>query len=245
MNIKPLIKFMKSLTLNSMSQNAAYALISAAAILSMLFFGFFIAEPSVSYGQLQDTTPDFYIRQTITAESAFAVDPQNVTMAGDIAGLTGGNATGTTQFVVRSTNATGYYVEISFEDNAGDESMRGDVTGSEAIRDLDDGGVAVFGFTASTASQFGYTVMSSTTADTDNSFDYNGSTCEHASNDNADGSCWKAPTTTAYQIIDRGSPAVNGATSTIQFKVNVPFSPSPSPTAETYTATATLSLFNQ
>lgn len=239
------MNFMKSFTVNSVLQNAAYAVISAAAISSLIFFGFFIAEPSVSYGQLQYTTPDFYVRQTITPESAFSVETSNVIMAGDIAGLTGGNATGTTQFVVRSTNSTGYYVEISFEDNAGEESMRGDVTGSEAIRDLADGGVAVFGFTASTASQFGYTVMSSTTGDTDNSFDYIGTTCEHASNDNADGSCWKAPTTSAYQIIDRQTPAVSGATSTIQFKINVPYSPNPVPTAETYTATATLSLFNQ
>lgn len=237
---------MKSFTFSTLSQNALYAVISATALLSMMLFGFFIAEPSVSYGQLQDTTPDFYIRQTITAESSFAVDPNNVTMAGDLAGLTGGNATGTTQFVVRSTNATGYTVDITFTDNAGDTSMRGDVTGSDAIKDLNDGGVAIFGFQPNgQASQFGYTVTSSTTGDTDNSFDFNGSVCEHASNDNANGSCWKAPTTTAYQIINRGAPAVNGATSTLQFKVNVPFSPSPVPTAETYTATATLSLYNQ
>lgn len=234
------------MNLKLVSQNAAYAVLSAVMISSMMLFGFFVAEPSVSYGQLQDTTPDFYVRQTITAESSFSVDPQNVTMAGDIAGLTGGNATGSTQFVVRSTNSTGYYVEISFTDNAGAESMRGDVTGSEAIRDFDDNaGAPIFGFTASTASQFGYTVISSTTADTADTFKYTGSTCSAGGATEPNGSCWKAPTSTAYQIINRSAPSVNGSTSTLQFKVHVPFSANPVPSAETYTATATLSLFNQ
>lgn len=237
---------MSNSNIKSLTQNATYALVAAMTILASLFAGFFMAEPSISYGQVA-TSNDFYIRQTITAESSFLVQPTDVTASGTINGVTGGNATGSTQFVVQSNNATGYYVEIDFFDNVGATAMRGDVTGSESLRDYsgDVTGQPSFNFTASTAAQFAYTVISSTTADTDDSFDYNGGSCNQASFDNADGSCWKAPSTSGFQIIDRGLPATSGATSSIQFKIHVPNGAVPVPSAETYTATATLSLFLQ
>jgi hypothetical protein len=232
------------LTTQIFIQSAINSVLASGLIVALLFVGFFMVEPSISHGQSDTAT--FRIRQTITDETSFLVDPSNVTMAGTIAGLTGGNATGTTGFVVRSNNASGYYVNITFFDNAGAHAMYGDESGSQSLRDYggDVGGQPSYNWTASTASQFAYSVYSSTTADTDDSFLNNTAACNAGSTQTI-GRCWKAPSTAVFRIIDRSSAASTGATSTLYFKVNVPSSPLPIPTAETYTATATLTLFTQ
>lgn len=226
-------------------QSAINAVVASTLVVSLLFVGYFMVEPRISHGQSDSAT--FRIRQAITDETSFLVDPSNVTMAGSIAGLTGGNATGTTGFVVRSNNASGYYVNIAFFDNAGAHAMRGDESGSESIRDYsgDVGGQPSYNFTASTAAQFAYAVYSSTTLDTDDSFLNNGSNTCNSGSTQTIGRCWKAPSTSVFRIIDRASAASNGATSTIYFKLNVPSGVNPIPSAETYTATATLTLFTQ
>jgi hypothetical protein len=167
-------------------------------------------------------------------------------MNGSISGITGGNATGSSRFVVKSNNASGYYVELDFFDNAGAYAMRGDEDGGEQLRDYsgDVTGQPSYNFTASTASQFAYSVNSTTTSDTDDSFLNNGSACNTGASQTF-GKCWKAPSTTGFRVIDRGTAATTGATSTMYFKVNVPSSANPTPTAQTYTATATLSVFTQ
>ncbi len=227
-------------------QSAIYAVLASVVTVTMLAMSFFIAEPTISYGQSVDDA-EFYIRQTIVDESSFLVNPANVTMAGDINGVTGGNATGTTYFVVQSNNSAGYYVEIAFEDNLTDNAMLGDVTDSEAIRDYgDNAGEPTFAFAASTSAQFGYTVHSSTTSDTDPSFlDDLGDVCNNGGTQQTVGFCWKAPTTAGFRIVERDAASVTGATTTLQFKVHVPNGAVPVPQAETYTATATLSLFVQ
>ena len=228
-------------------ESATHAIVAAFLVVAMLCFSFFLLEPQISRGQA-DTTPDFRIRQTITDETSFLVDPANVTMNGSIAGLSGGNATGTTSYVVRSDNASGYYVEIDFFDNAGPYAMRGDVDGGAQIRDYggDVAGQPSYNLTASTAAQFAYSNYSSTTSDTDDSFLNNGSNaCNSIGGTQTIGRCWKSPSTTGFRIVDRNTAAVNGATSTLYFRVNVPSSPNPIPTAQTYTATATLSVFIQ
>jgi hypothetical protein len=229
------------------AQSAVQAGVAAVVGMTLLITSFFAMEPRISYGQA-DTTPDFRIRQTITDETSFLVDPANVSMSGSIAGLSGGAATGTTSYVVRSNNASGYYVEIDFFDNAGLYAMRGDEDGGAQIRDYggDVGGQPSYNLTASTASQFAYSNYSSTTSDTDDSFLNNGSnTCNEIGGIQTIGRCWKAPSTTGFRIVDRNSAAVYGATSTLYFRVVVPSNPNPIPTAQTYTATATLSVFVQ
>jgi hypothetical protein len=229
-------------------ESASHAIVAAFVGVALLAFGFSLAEPRISYGQ-EDTTPDFRIRQTILDATSFLVDPNNVTMSGSgIDGLTGGSATGTTSFVVRSNNASGYYVEIDFFDNAGPYAMRGDEDGGAQLRDYsgDVAGQPSYNLTASTAAQFAYSNYSSTTSDTDDSFLNNGSNaCNSIGGTQTIGRCWKAPSTTGFRIVDRNTAAVNGATSTLYFRVVVPSNPNPIPTAQTYTATATLSVFNQ
>jgi hypothetical protein len=224
-------------------ESATQAFVAAFIGLALISLSFFSVEPRISHGQA-DTT-EFFVRQTITDATSFHVEPADVTMGGSIDGLSGGTATGTTQFVVRSNNASGYYVEIDYFDNAGDHAMRGDEDGGAQIRDYFLGaGTATFNMTASTAAQFAYSVHSTTTTDTAQAFKYSGSTCNSGSTNTA-GKCWKSPSTSPVQIINRANAASTGATSTLYFKVHVPSGANPIPTAQTYTATATLSVFVQ
>lgn len=229
-------------SVNHLSKAALHAFIASSTIVTLLFATFFMAEPTVSRGQ--SDTAQFYIRQQITGESSFLVDPTNIAMNGSITGITGGQATGTTQFVVLSNNSSGYYVDISFDDNGTEEAMLGEVSASEAIRDYTGSTTEPSrGYVASTSAQFAYTVTSSTTADTDQSFFHDGSTC-NASNQQTV-TCWMTPTTSAFRIVDRSSAAVAGATSTLTFNVTVPSGATPTPVADFYTATATLSLYDK
>lgn len=232
-----------NLTTQIFTQAATQAGVAATLIVSLLTIGFFAIEPQIGHSA---ESIDFRVRQTITDETSFTVDPSNVTMSGGIAGLTGGTATGTTGFVVRSTNASGYSVTIDFLDNAGDHAMMGDEDDGDEIRDYAAGaGTPTFNMTASTAAQFAYTVHSSTTGDTADVFWTNGSTCNSGTNSSY-GKCWKMPSNgTPVEVVNRALAATNGATSTLVFKVMVPSGAVPTPTAQTYTATATLSVVAQ
>jgi len=236
---------MKTNLFKHISQSALYAVLASLMIVSMVLSFFFVAEPAISYGQSDTST--FTIKQTITDETSFLVPPANVVATGTINGVTGGNATGTTDFSVISNNANGYRVDIAFEDTDLDgQAMRGDISlGGEIIDYTNDvGEQPSYNYVASTAAQFAYTVSSVTTSDTDQSFLSNGTNACNTGSTNAGGlRCWKAPDTSAFTIIDRGNAAVSGATSTITFNVNVPSGATPVPQAETYTATATLSLY--
>ena len=222
------------------TRSALYAVLASCTIVTMLFMGFFMAEPTIGHGQ---TTATFYIRQTITDESSFSVLPGNVTMDSSISGTTGGMATGTASFVVTSNNGAGYTVDIDFFDNATDHAMLGDVTASESIRDFGFATMTpIYNFTASTAAQFAYTIVSSSTLDTGDLFLNNGSNVCGVGSTQTPEKCWMTPSTTAVVIVDRDSAATTGASSTLQFVVHVPNAPVPALSAETYTATATLSL---
>jgi hypothetical protein len=225
-----------------LSQTALYSLIASLTVISLLFTTFFLFEPSI--GHAVDSNP-FRIRQTITDETSFSVQPSNVTMNGSIAGVTGGTANGSTTFAVISNNASGYTVSIDFHDNLTANAMRGDTGGSETLRDYsgDVAGEPSYNFTASTAAQFAYTVTSLNSSDTEQSFLDNGSNaCNQNGGSQTTDRCWKAPETSPFTIINRVSSAVTGATSTISFRVVVPSGSVPAVTADTYTATATLTL---
>lgn len=235
---------MKISNIHHLSRSAVYALIASTTAIALLVAAFFAVEPVVGH-----TANPFTIKQTISDETSFLVEPSNVTMDGTITGVTGGTANGSTTFAVQSNNDTGYTVSIKFDYQSGtyNSAMVGDTTLSEAIRDFDDtagGGEPVQTFTASTAAQFGYNVTSVNSGDTDQSFWNNAGTCNSVAGTD-DGTCWKAPSSTDFLIVDRGSSAVTGATSTIYFKVVVPSGSSPAVTADTYTATATLTLVTQ
>lgn len=234
---------MKPAFTTKISQSLFYAVTGSVIIVMLLLTTFFAMEPRI--GHAVDSNP-FRVRQTITDETSFLTQPSNVTMDGSIAGVTGGTANGSTTFAVVSNNATGYTVTIAFENNTGAHAMRGDSTGSQSIRDYggDTGGQPSYNFTASTAAQFAYTVDSTTDGDTDQSFRDNGVSCNQAGG-TGNSACWKAPTTTSYTIVDRGSSATTAATSTVSFRVVVPSGSNPAVGADTYTATATLTLLTQ
>lgn len=197
---------------------------------------FILLEPVITTAQ----TDQFTITQVVTAELSFVASTTDVTMAGTLAGITGGNATGTTQVVVLTNNTNGYAMDIAFSNTP---AMRGNVSGSTGIRNYGSTTEPTYLFFGSTSAQFAYTVNSSTTADIDQSFKNNGTACNTGASYTAN-TCWMGATSTSnFRIISRNTAATTSATSTIQFKVNIPNNPSPAVNSDTYTATATLTLF--
>ena len=69
--------------------NASQSIVTASLIIALLGATFFIVEPSV--GQAITSGP-FTIKQTITDEISFTTNAVNVTMYGDLQGITGGTA---------------------------------------------------------------------------------------------------------------------------------------------------------
>lgn len=134
-------------------------------------------------------------------------------------------------------------MDISFGSSS--PAMVGNTTAGTGIRDYAASTTgATFAFVASTSAVFAYTVSASNTPDVAQAFRDNGTICGTGAGDVAN-ACWRGPTTTAVRIVSRSTSAATGATTSIQFKVNVPNNPSPSVNADTYTATATLTAVNQ
>lgn len=228
------------MNLSHITQSAISAFVAALLVLAFGLMSFFMFEPQVS--RATDSDP-FIITQVIDGAVSFKTQPGNVSMNGGagIDGLAGGYATGTTYAVVRANS--GYYLDISF-DNEG-PSMIGNTTGNTGLRDYSSSTYRMiepaFGFTASTAAMFGFTVTASSSASAyvDASFKSSGSNCNQPAG-TALGSCYMAPDTTDFRIMDSNTAFPDGATTSIRFKIVVPNSPVPSLEADTYTATATL-----
>jgi hypothetical protein len=222
------------------------ALLSALLVVVLLATMYFMVEPQV--GRAVSGTP-FSVRQEIGAEISFLVQAANVSMTGPLNGLTGGNATGTTQAVVRANS--GYYVEIAFSDSDVDGiMMRREGGGSNAgsIRNYATSTTMTeptYGFSsASTSAVFAYTVTASDTLAVDQSFLNNGAVCNAGSGTDVD-TCWMKPQTSGFRIMNSTDPAPTGSTTTVKFRVYIPSSPTPGVDSGFYTATATLSAFTQ
>lgn len=223
--------------------NAGQAFLAASLIIALVGVSFFLLEPRV--GRAITGTP-FTIKQTITDEISFLTQAPNVTMVGELQGITGGTANGSSTVVVRTNSAGGYEMSIAFYDNGTAQTMRGDVSLSSSIRDYPAtaGGEPTFLFsTASTSAVFAYTVSAADDLDLDASFIDDGADCNEAGGYTVD-RCWMEPATTTFRIIDRGNSAATGATSTIHFRVHVPNTPTPTLEEDVYTATATLTAVN-
>ena len=236
---------MKTHINKSVQQSLLAALLAVLLLVSL----YFVVEPSV--GRAVDSGP-FSIRQEIAGEISFLVNAANVTMSGPLSGITGGNATGTTQAVIQTNSPIGYYMQIAFTDPDNNSVvMNRDLGGTlrGSIRNYATSSATViepgYGFSfASTAAMFAYTVTASNTSEIDQSFLNNGTACNVGSGTTVD-VCWMAPSTTAFRIIDTSGSAPSGSTSTVKFRVYVPSNPSPGVESGFYTATATLSAFNK
>jgi hypothetical protein len=225
----------------SLSNLLQITLFQSIALVLILIFGFVVLEPVV--GRSATVSDSFTVRQEITSEISFLVPTPDVVMVSPIGGITGGTATGTTEALVRTNSYSGYVLDIRFENSP---AMRGEVSGSVDIADYAEAsaGVPDYNFVASTSATFAYTINAATVSDIAPSFQASATTCGSGLGYTAN-KCWKGPSTTDFRIINRGTSADAGASTTITFVVNVPNNPSPAVVSDFYTATATLTATTQ
>jgi hypothetical protein len=222
--------------MNTTLSIAARQSLLAAVLIAMLgMSAFFAFEPNVTRSQ-----EVFLVSQTITDEVSFSTIPPDVSMTGSIAGLAGGYATGSTQFVINTNDAQGYTMTLVFSSTTA--MSRNNGTGG-FINNYTPAtpGTPDFNWVDNSAGQsaeFGYTVAASTTGQVDQSFRHTGSTCNTGSTETAL-RCWLNPSTTPETIIVTNSPTPS-STSTLTFKVAVPNGPNPALPSGIYIATGTL-----
>jgi hypothetical protein len=197
---------------------------------------FFAFEPSVS----RSATTSFTVTQQVTGDISVTVNNSAVTMVGTVSGLTGGYATGTTQAVVLTNNATGYYLTLAFSSTTAMKLNGASSTINNYSQAGADPDFAWQDNASGGAGEFGYNVSASSSADLDQSFKNDTSNCNAGSNMTAD-RCWATPSNVAEQIAFTSAPTpAGGSTTTIKFKVAVPNAPSPSLPSGFYVATGTL-----
>lgn len=226
---------------NYYSHSITQAIIAAVCACALIAVTYVVAEPVVGRAQ-SDTSGPFTVSQVIVNEISFLVDAASTTLNGTIGGLTGGTATSSTYAVVQTNSPTGYNMNIAFFNNGTPQTMNGAVSGSQSIRDYATAvlGTPDFAFnTGTTAAQFAYTVSAASSTDLAQNFLNNGAACGTGSTYTAN-TCWMEPRVAGFDIIDRGTAALTGATTTLHFRVTVPNNANPGLVADTYTATATL-----
>ena len=210
--------------------------ISASVIVGLLFVTLFsgFEAQSTSAASAED---QFTIDQTITSEISFATAAGNVTMNPSLGGLTGGTSTGETHVNVLTNDTAGYTMTIKASSSP---AMQG-TTQSEDIADYTPAtaGIPDFNYSVPTNFEFAYTISASTTADLAQKFKDDTSVCNAGSADtNASSTCWYGLSTTATSTIVRSSAtSLNGATTTIFFRLTV--NPNTSPVEDIYRATTT------
>ncbi len=186
----------------------------------------------------------FSITQEITGELSFGVPPTNITLSNDIAGLTGGTATGTTPFSVTSNNPTGHQVTIEF--SAPTAMNHTEALGTIPNYTPTTPGTPDYLFTlpANTAA-FAYTVHSATSSlDIAPNFLNNGSTCNTGTTSSLN-TCWynQADATMPTTLINSTTPThSNGNHYSLDFQVQVDANVTPALPTGFYVATATLTV---
>ena len=213
------------------------SLVASILILMLAAASFLMMEPKVGFGA--SANDEFTVTQTVTEEISFVATSSDVTMSPSLAGITGGTSNGSYAVRVRTNNAAGYNMTIDFSTST---AMQRDGGGGYISNYAPTSATTPdYTFASETFAQFAYTVTASSSTDIDSTFLDNGSnTCGTGSTDGS-GTCWFNPSTTPETIINRTtSTAASGATTTIQFRVNIPNNPSPAIQTGTYTATATL-----
>lgn len=212
------------------------SVVAAAVSSAVLMMSFLLLEPTV--GQAATDTTE--IHQTITAELSVAVASSSLTMDGAIAGITGGSTDSATDVLVITNNSAGYSMTIQFSSstamyrNGGGGEIPNYVATS--IPDYTFDSTQVYG-------QFGYSAYSTTDAgDIDPTFLSNGSDTCNTGATAAANTCWLSPSSTAAETIVNRTTATpaEGATTTVQFRVDIPLNPVPAVNTGVYTATATL-----
>lgn len=215
------------------------SLVATTTLVSVLIASYFMLEPTImnAGASAQDT---FTVQQTIVGEISFVVAANDVTMSPSISGITGGTSNGTTTAVVRANNVTGYNMTIAF---ASTTAMPGQVSGAIQNYTPAVGGTPDYTFvTPTNSAEFAYTVQAGDLGDEAAIFRDDGGSCNTGAA-NSYLTCWYgiSNATNTVTIINRSTATtVNGATTTINFRVGIDANPSPTVPSGIYNATATL-----
>jgi hypothetical protein len=208
-----------------------------------LMITYLALEPAIS----RAVTDEFVVTQEITGEISFSTPAADVTMSPAISSLTGGTSTGATQVVVSTNSATGYTMDIQFDNGSNDGGVLEDAAGN-VIPDLQATGTPDYDFTApANSAAFGYTVEASSSLDIADTFEDDGASDCSGSGTATPDQCWLTPATTTSELIVNSAslPPLSGSTSTVKFQVVVSPNPSPAIPSGFYYATATLTALNQ
>lgn len=218
---------------------------------ALLTIGFMAFEPAVSRAVTATDTDEFIVTQSITDEISFETLAADVVMSPAIAGLTGGQATGSTYVVISTNSPTGYTLDIRF--STATAMTRNGSNGGDVINNYSPAGTTspTVNFEIGgpgTPGEFGYTVEASSTPTIASEFRGNGSTlCNIGESGTFTlDQCWQAPSITDREIINAPTNTpTGGATTTIKFVVTVPGNPNPTLPTGLYVATVTLTAVTQ
>ncbi|MFT5036703.1 MAG: hypothetical protein ACI9VM_000266 [Candidatus Azotimanducaceae bacterium] len=211
---------------------------------ALLTIAFMAIEPVVGRSQVTD---EFTVTQTVAAGIAFAAPTGDVTMVGTLDGSAGGTSYGTTTARVTTNNTAGYNMTIDFASTTA--MIRNSGTSAEIQNYLYSTGTASYpsGYDVTQPNaQFGFSVNASDTTEVSDIFTNTGSACGTGNNAGFNlNVCWRGASSTDEaadtELINTSSQTTgSGSTSTVQFRITIPNSPSPSVPNGTYVATATL-----
>ncbi len=190
-----------------------FLIVSLVAVSSFMFF-----EPQIT----KAVTNEITITQGVSAEISID-NPTDVSMSPDIPGMTGGSATGTCTWTIKTNNNGGFKLELE----ASTAPALQCAAQSDSFADYEEAVANTPDYTwtvTESNAEFGYTVFPETPADADQSFKDNGSLCNVATN-NPDGTkCWIgfAGVATKEQVVSRSTETdVSGEAEVVNFKAEL------------------------